>query len=137
MTGAQTFVKADELAEEGADVDGGHMAADKALINWTVEEHKNKNMLVLSLRRIVMCRSTSGKTQMKLRQGKVLWQFVHTIRAKIITCSPSSPQELIGDYNYSRGGGAELFSNYSHSRGRCTELISNSGYSRGRGMERP
>ena len=60
-----------------------------------------------------------------------------TIRAKIITCSPFSPQELISDYSYSRGGGAELFSNYNYSCGRCTELFSNSGYSSGRGMERP
>ena len=50
-----------------------------------------------------------------------------TIRAKNVTCSPFSPQELISDYSYSRGGGAELFSNYSYSRGRCMELFSNSG----------
>ena len=47
----------------------------------------------------------------------------HTIRAKIITCSPFFLEELISDYSYSRG--------------RCTELFSNSGYSRSRGMERP
>ena len=54
--------KADELAKEGAEIDGGQVAAAGLI---AIKACRKTCMLLWSMRRLFMCRSRNGKTKMK------------------------------------------------------------------------